>query len=369
LTRTAADEALPDVPRLPAEASAAATRRALRRGSYSSVTEIAVLAGNRLIGVVPVERVLTATDDATLGDLAAPTTVVAADADVEVATRAAARAGRRTVAVVDDRGRFIGLIPCERLLQVLEREHELDLARLGGFLSRASVARTASEEAVGRRLWHRLPWLALGLGGAMASAAIVGSFEEELQEEVLLAFFVPAVVYMADAVGTQTETVVIRAMSIGIPVRAMLVRELLTGLVIGTLVGLAFVPFAADLGRRSRRRDRRDLPHRQLRRRNARRDGASVRARAPRPRSCVRFGTAGHGRPGPALDPGVLRDRCATGLLSRGVPYFSARRLVVCPDVARRRSGDASSEPPVSRDDRLDAVMPSDRLTHAAGGR
>jgi magnesium transporter len=149
------------------------------------------------------------------------------------------------VAVVDDRGRFTGLIPSERLLQVLEREHELDLARLGGFLSRASVARTASEEAVGRRLWHRLPWLALGLGGAMASAAIVGSFEQELQEEVLLAFFVPAVVYMADAVGTQTETVVIRAMSIGIPVRAMLVRELLTGLVIGTLVGVAFVPFAA----------------------------------------------------------------------------------------------------------------------------
>jgi magnesium transporter len=246
-TRTAADEALPDVPRLPAEASAAATRRALRHGSYSSVTEIAVLAGDRLIGVVPVERVLTAADDATLGDLAAPATVVAADADVEIATRAAARAGRRTVAVVDDRGRFTGLIPSERLLQVLEREHELDLARLGGFLSRASVARTASEEAVGRRLWHRLPWLALGLGGAMASAAIVGSFEQELQEEVLLAFFVPAVVYMADAVGTQTETVVIRAMSIGIPVRAMLVRELLTGLVIGTLVGLAFVPFAAAI--------------------------------------------------------------------------------------------------------------------------
>jgi magnesium transporter len=211
------------------------------------VTEIAVLAGDRLIGVVPVERVLTAADDATLGDLAAPATVVAADADVEIATRAAARAGRRTVAVVDDRGRFTGLIPSERLLQVLEREHELDLARLGGFLSRASVARTASEEAVGRRLWHRLPWLALGLGGAMASAAIVGSFEQELQEEVLLAFFVPAVVYMADAVGTQTETVVIRAMSIGIPVRAMLVRELLTGLVIGTLVGLAFVPFAAAI--------------------------------------------------------------------------------------------------------------------------
>ena len=33
---------------------------------------------------------------------------------------------------------------------------------------------------VHRRLWHRLPWLALGLLGAMASAGIVAAFEEQL---------------------------------------------------------------------------------------------------------------------------------------------------------------------------------------------
>jgi len=55
-------------------------------------------------------------------------------------------------------------------LCVLELEHEEDLARLGGFLSGASAARMASEEVVLRRLWHRLPWLALGLLGAMTSA-------------------------------------------------------------------------------------------------------------------------------------------------------------------------------------------------------
>jgi magnesium transporter len=51
----------------------------------------------------------------------------------------------------------------------------------------------------------------------MVSAGVVASFEEELEAQVLLAFFVPAVVYMADAVGTQTETVVIRGMAIGVP--------------------------------------------------------------------------------------------------------------------------------------------------------
>jgi magnesium transporter len=36
---------------------------------------------------------------------------------------------------------------------------------------------------------------------------------------VLLAFFVPAVVYMADAVGTQTEAIVIRGISVGVRAR------------------------------------------------------------------------------------------------------------------------------------------------------
>ena len=131
-----------------------------------------------------------------------------------------------------------------RLLQILELEHEEDLARLGGSLRGVSDARAASEEAVTRRLWHRLPWLGLGLLGAMASAVVVGAFEDEIKKQVLLAFFLPAVVYMADAVGTQTETVVIRGMALGVSVRSVFARELLTGLVIGALLGSAFFAFS-----------------------------------------------------------------------------------------------------------------------------
>lgn len=167
-------------------------------------------------------------------------TVVREDVDQEIAAAEAARRGARAIAVVDAHDRFLGLIPAERLLAVLEEEHEEDMARLSGSLA----ARTASEEPVARRLWHRLPWLALGLAGAMSSAVIVASFEEELRAEVLLAFFVPAVVYMADAVGTQTETVVIRGMSLGIPIARVAGRELATGLVIGSLIAAAFFPFA-----------------------------------------------------------------------------------------------------------------------------
>jgi len=44
---------------------------------------------------------------------------------------------------------------------------------------------------------HRLPWLLLGLLGAMLASTIVSSYEQELSQEVILAFFIPGIVYMA----------------------------------------------------------------------------------------------------------------------------------------------------------------------------
>ena len=131
------------------------------------------------------------------------------------------------------------------MLPVLLSAHERDLARLGGYLTGSAQARGAAEESVGLRLWHRLPWLLLGLLGAMGSAVLIGAFADRLEANVLIAFFVPAVVYMADAVGTQTETVLIRALSAGVTLRAVFARELITGLVMGVVVGGVFFAFAS----------------------------------------------------------------------------------------------------------------------------
>jgi len=240
----AAEAAVSDVPRAAPGARAGEVRATLAGRRFASVTEVVLLEEARFVGVVPIERLLASAEQTSVGDLAVEPALVPPEADLEVAARATARRGGRSVAVVDADGRFYGLVPPDRLLQVLELEHEEDLARLGGFLSGASAARTASVEAVAQRLWHRLPWLGLGLFGAMASAVVVGAFEEEIRVEILLAFFLPAVVYMADAVGTQTETVVIRGMALGVPIRTVFARELLTGLVIGVLLGSAFFAFS-----------------------------------------------------------------------------------------------------------------------------
>jgi magnesium transporter len=84
----------------------------------------------------------------------------------------------------------------------------------------------------------------VGLGGALLSADIVGAFEAQPRDRVILAFFVPGVVYLADAVGTQTEALAIRGLSVGVPIGRVAARELLTGLLIGVALALAFFPLA-----------------------------------------------------------------------------------------------------------------------------
>ena len=215
---------------------------ALRGHTYDTVALVAVCADDVLLGVVTIERLLAAPPDTPVDDLMdrQPPTVTP-DTDQEHAAWRAVQHDEAALAVVDE-GRFVGLVPPQRLLGVLLAEHDEDLARLGGFLGSGAAARAAATENVARRLWHRLPWLLVGLAGALAAAVIVGAFEHQLEEQVLLAFFVPGVVYLADAVGTQTEALVIRGLSVGVGIGRLVWREAATGVLLGVLFAAVSYP-------------------------------------------------------------------------------------------------------------------------------
>lgn len=239
------DHSTTRVPVLSPSQSTAEARRYMLGKSFDFVDEIVVLDEGRLVGLVALTRLLEAPEDTLLGDLADSNSVVIRPGESEEgAAWEMVRRRQSNLAVADSDGAFVGLVPSHRLIGRLLAEHDEDAARLGGYLASSGRARLAAEEPVSRRLLHRLPWLLVGLAGAMASAVIVGSFEAQLDEVVLLAFFLPAVVYMADAVGTQTETLLIRGMSASVDMRTVVRRELITGVLIGALIGLTFFPFA-----------------------------------------------------------------------------------------------------------------------------
>jgi magnesium transporter len=240
---TAAEHATARVPVFPPQASAERMRAGLLRERFDSATHVAVCDDGRFRGVLRIEDLLAAPGDATAGELMdAEAPVVAPGVDQEVAAWTAVQRRESALDVVDADGRFVGLIPPHALLSVLLWEHEEDLSRLGGFLRDAATARASLQEAVLRRFWHRVPWLVLGLAGALAAADIVASFQTRLQERLILAFFIPGIVYLADAVGTQTETLVVRGLSVGLGVRAAMWGELLTGLMIGIFLALVSFP-------------------------------------------------------------------------------------------------------------------------------
>lgn len=241
----AAEHATARVPVAGTQEAAGEVRTRLLGRRFDCADDVVVLDRSAVAGLLPIERLLAADAATRMAEImdANPPVVTPETAQEKVAWKMVQH-GESSMVMVDEQGAFVGLIPPHRMLAVLLAEHDEDLARVGGYVAGTERARQAAVEPVTRRLWHRLPWLALGLMGAMASVGIVGAFERELDDKVLLAFFLPAVVYLADAVGTQTEAVLIRGLSVGVTVRDVVRRELITGVVIGVLLGLAFLPFA-----------------------------------------------------------------------------------------------------------------------------
>ena len=234
----ASEHASTSVPIASPASTIAEVRQAMIGQRYETASLVIVCEVGKFMGVVRIEDLLAAPAEARVDsvmDRDAP--IVAPGLDQEVAAWHAIRNEESALSVVDAAGRFVGVIPPHRLLAVILSEHEEDLSRLGGFTKSRAAARATSEEPVQRRFRHRIPWLLVGLAGALLAADFVGWFEAQLEQKVMLAFFIPGIVYLADAVGTQTETIVVRGLSVGVSIRQMLRRELLAGLAIGIVLG------------------------------------------------------------------------------------------------------------------------------------
>ncbi|MGZ8436571.1 MAG: magnesium transporter [Candidatus Binatia bacterium] len=243
ISGTASEHVCTLVPVASPQTTAGELRESMAGVHFESATHIGVCDDGKLVGVLRVEELFGALGDAKVRDIMdADPPAVAPGVDQEKAAWKALQHGESALAIIDDGGRFVGFIPPDRLLAVLLHEHDEDLARLGGFLHDSSTARAASEEPVVKRFWHRVPWLLVGLLGALLAADIVGAYEQQLQANVMLAFFIPGIVYLADAVGTQTETLVIRGLSVGVSIGGVVRREVYTGLLVGVTLAAVFFP-------------------------------------------------------------------------------------------------------------------------------
>lgn len=242
---TAARHLVRRVPRARARDRAGAVLAGLVGGDYDAVDAIYVVdEDGRLQGLVRLRDLFALPAERPLGEaMDARPPHVRPDEDQERVALLAIRHRVAAVPVVDEGGRLLGVVPAQALIEILRREHIEDLHRLAGIRRENDQARNAMEAPPARRARDRLPWLLVGLVGSMIATWVMSRFERVLEAYVAVAFFVPGIVYLADAIGTQTEAIAVRGLSLShAPLRRLLDGELRTGLLIGLGLGALIFP-------------------------------------------------------------------------------------------------------------------------------
>ncbi len=195
-------------------------------------------AEGRLVGRLPLTRLLLQPEEASLGALMTESLVsVSPSTDQEEALRLAVKRNLPSLPVTDDDGHLVGRITVKQLRRIMRSEAEEDMMLMSGLSPEAD-----SRDSVFRIVRGRLPWLLAGLFGATIAAMVVGSFEDELAKAAILAAFIPVCMSMAGNSGLQASAVAVQGLANGTIWQGdtawRLVKELLGALINGSTAGL-----------------------------------------------------------------------------------------------------------------------------------
>ena len=191
----------------------------------------------RLLGVVPIRRLVAAPPDRTCSEMMIRDPIsTQPDADQEEVAQLVARYDLLAIPVTDVDGTMLGLITVDDVIDVITEEATEDMYHLAGL---SEVDRIFTPAGVSIK--KRLPWMLVNLGTAFIAAAVVGLFKDTIESLVVLAIFLPVVAGLGGNGGIQALTVITRAIALGeiefsSGLRAVR-KELLVGVVLGAIMG------------------------------------------------------------------------------------------------------------------------------------
>jgi magnesium transporter len=206
----------------------------------------------RLVGVLPFKDLVISRPARKVREFMAPADVsVRPEADQEEVARLLGRYNLPSLPVVDDRGRLLGRITFDDVIDVVEDESTEDLLRFGGVSAGEALAATWREA-----VRSRLPWLYLNLLTAFLAGGVVYLFQGTVQRTVALAVWMPIIAGMGGNAGTQALAVTVRRLALGLIPTHLLLRvvgkEVAVGIVNGLAIGAAVWLVAVAMGDQGR---------------------------------------------------------------------------------------------------------------------
>ena len=199
-----------------------------------------------LHGFITLRKLFLARPDALVSDLMDKDVIsVRVDEDQEVVANKIARYDFIAMPVVDDQGRLVGIVTHDDVLDVVQQEATEDVHRLGGVepLEDGYMSTPLITLA-----WKRGIWLVLLLVAGFGTSAILSHYNSETAHFAWLVWFLPLVLASGGNAGSQSATLIIRALALGQLNRETQARigrrELYTGLLLGTTLAIMGFIFA-----------------------------------------------------------------------------------------------------------------------------
>ena len=183
---------------------------------FDELDYIYIVKGRELVGVLSIRNLFSHRPDVRIKNILGGMSLVTIQSR-QKAIQAAYLALKHkisSVPVTNEKGHIVGIITKEQILSILHRHHIEDRFIRAGIHRKHAHFDDSMETPVLKSLKFRLLWLLIGLAGGLVAAEIVSSFEMTLEKNIILASFLPLVVYIGDAVGTQLEAFSVRDFAI-----------------------------------------------------------------------------------------------------------------------------------------------------------
>jgi magnesium transporter len=190
-----------------------------------------------LVGSVPLQELLLHAPNKRIRKLMSTEVVsVTTDVDQEEVAQVFKKHDIVSLPVTDKAGKLLGRITVDDIVDVLEEEHEEDVARLVGSDAEELERRSPMQVAM-----LRLPWVVLTLALELVAAFVVHRFDETLSRVILLASFMPIISALSGNTGLQSAAMIVRGLATGhVDVKRWwnpVFRQFQTTLIIGGVCG------------------------------------------------------------------------------------------------------------------------------------
>jgi len=214
----------------------------LRRHGHDSETLSVVYVideHGRPVGEVGIRKILLADPSTTVAEVATEgVTPLRATDPEETAIAAFRREGREALPVTDSAGVLIGIVTIDDVLDVAQTAATEAQQRFGGV---ETLDEPYMEIALTRMVRKRAGWLVVLFFGEMLTATAMSFFEKEIERAVVLALFVPLIISSGGNSGSQSASLVIRALALGeVGLRdwwRVIRREVVAGVSLGLILG------------------------------------------------------------------------------------------------------------------------------------